>query len=116
MKYPVLVAIISLIIPLSAHAGGSAGGWGVVADNRELTMEYVGEFDNLSLLKASKRTFSAIAAAENPNVTLRLHDRVISGRILEPEFADAVSIETEEGENVVIVKEAGAEEQPAGGN
>lgn len=109
-----ICAILMLIPSFSALGGGATGGFGLVLeDNQELSMKYIGEFENLSLLKASKKTFRAIESARDPNVTLRLQDRVVTGRILEPEFADAVSIETEEGGNVVILNEAALSEEAA---
>jgi hypothetical protein len=113
MKRLILASIISFVMPFCAYAGGAGGGWGVVADNQELTMKFIGKIENLSLLKAAGKTFSTIESAKDSNVTLMLQDRMVSGRILEPQFEGAVSIETEEGENVIIINEAALSEDPA---
>ena len=106
MKRPILLAIIIFSTSFPAFAGGTTGGMGIVVENNnELTLRFVGEFDNLSLLKASQKTIDTLIKTKDPNVILRLKDRTVRGFIKQPEFIDAISIETDEGDNVVIVNE-----------
>ncbi len=113
MKRPLLLAILLLMPSLPVFAGGATGGFGIILqNNKELSLRYVGQFENLSLLRASLKNFNTIGTVQNPNVTIRLEDRIIRGRIKEPEFIDAVSIETSDGNNLVIINEADVGDQP----
>lgn len=83
----------------------------IIEDNQEFRASYVGLVENMPLLKTSRKAFNILVTVKDPNIVIRLKDRMVQGRIKEPDFADAVSIETIDGENLVIVDEPDFPEQ-----
>ena len=105
MKITNILTFLAFLFPSILMAGtpvGGGGGSGLVLEDTIIELRPIGRFEGINLLSARTRDLNALDLTPG-KILLQQAGRTIKGMIVAPEFVDAVSIKTEDGQNVVIV-------------